>query len=141
MKLQGLPLHANMRYLAPHQRGWSRLEALLTEYFGSSIGWEYIGTNQAGHQLKHPCDNPTLLKPLAGNVRHSGYGPNLFTIGKYAFFYADEQSSDWTTAIGDVSINPMVAVPVNDYVCKRCSNPKCSKTEKSCWKCGEAIAA
>lgn len=25
---------------------------------------------------------------------------------------------------------------VNDYVCPACNNDKCSKTEKSCWKCG-----
>lgn len=29
--------------------------------------------------------------------------------------------------------------PIDDYVCKVCSNPKCSQTEKSCWKCGEPI--
>lgn len=28
---------------------------------------------------------------------------------------------------------------VDDYVCKRCNNPKLSQTEKSCWSCGEAI--
>jgi hypothetical protein len=25
---------------------------------------------------------------------------------------------------------------INDYVCPGCRNDKCSKTEKSCWKCG-----
>ncbi len=29
--------------------------------------------------------------------------------------------------------------PVDDYVCKSCNNSKCSKTEKSCWKCGTLI--
>lgn len=29
--------------------------------------------------------------------------------------------------------------PVNDHTCTRCGNKKCSKTEKSCWSCGEAI--
>lgn len=35
------------------------------------------------------------------------------------------------------SVNkPVVAKAINDYVCPACSNDKCSKTEKSCWKCG-----
>lgn len=25
---------------------------------------------------------------------------------------------------------------INDYVCPACHNEKCSRTEKSCWKCG-----
>lgn len=28
------------------------------------------------------------------------------------------------------------AKAINDYVCPACKNDKCSKTEKSCWKCG-----
>lgn len=36
-----------------------------------------------------------------------------------------------------------VALPtqsIDDYVCKACSNNKLSKTEKSCWRCGEPIS-
>jgi hypothetical protein len=28
---------------------------------------------------------------------------------------------------------------VNDHICVACGNTKCSKTEKSCWKCGTKI--
>ena len=31
------------------------------------------------------------------------------------------------------------AVQVDDHTCINCQNTKCSKTEKSCWKCGAAI--
>jgi hypothetical protein len=27
------------------------------------------------------------------------------------------------------------SVVINDYVCPNCSNDRCSKTEKSCWRC------
>ena len=29
--------------------------------------------------------------------------------------------------------------PIDDYVCLRCKNSKLSKTEKSCWSCGELV--
>ena len=31
--------------------------------------------------------------------------------------------------------------PINNHTCTQCGNNACSKTEKSCWKCGAAIAA
>lgn len=36
------------------------------------------------------------------------------------------------------AIGHVVAVTINNHTCK-CGNTKCSKTEKSCWKCGEPI--
>ena len=35
-------------------------------------------------------------------------------------------------------IKPSTAT-INDYTCKGCGNTKCSKQEKSCWKCGRTI--
>lgn len=36
--------------------------------------------------------------------------------------------------------NPAVAAqPVNDHTCVQCGNTACSKSEKSCWKCGATI--
>lgn len=35
---------------------------------------------------------------------------------------------------------PMTSLPpVNDHKCTSCGNTACSKTEKSCWKCGSLI--
>jgi hypothetical protein len=31
------------------------------------------------------------------------------------------------------------ATPINDHTCTQCGNNACSKTEKSCWKCGHPI--
>lgn len=39
----------------------------------------------------------------------------------------------------DVSINKNINIPINDYICKLCLNERCSKNEKSCWKCGAVI--
>jgi hypothetical protein len=33
----------------------------------------------------------------------------------------------------------VVSTPVNNYVCKTCGNNRCSKNEKSCWKCGNIL--
>ena len=41
----------------------------------------------------------------------------------------------WTVRSGVITGPP----PVNDHTCTRCGNKKCSKTEKSCWSCGEPI--
>jgi hypothetical protein len=36
--------------------------------------------------------------------------------------------------------NPIITVTVaDDHTCTSCGNTRCSKTEKSCWKCGTAI--
>lgn len=35
-------------------------------------------------------------------------------------------------------LEPIQSVTVDDYTCG-CGNTKCSKTERSCWKCGAAI--
>lgn len=39
----------------------------------------------------------------------------------------------------DVAINPDVVTPskaINDYVCPACGNTRCSRSERTCWKCG-----
>lgn len=33
-----------------------------------------------------------------------------------------------------------LAVAINDHTCKWCGNNRCSKTEKSCWKCGGKLS-
>lgn len=36
-----------------------------------------------------------------------------------------------------VAVNPTVAV--NDHTCPSCKNDRCSKSEKTCWKCGGVL--
>lgn len=61
-----------------------------------------------------------------------GNGPATFEV--HAF---DDSSSDQRFST-DLGLNANVAV-INDHVCPACKNDKCSKTEKSCWKCGNVF--
>lgn len=45
-----------------------------------------------------------------------------------------EKNSINITEAPDVS-----AGPINDHTCLSCGNKACSKTEKSCWRCGDLI--
>lgn len=33
----------------------------------------------------------------------------------------------------------VIYYPVNDHVCPTCNNERCSKQEKTCWKCGSNL--
>lgn len=30
-------------------------------------------------------------------------------------------------------------IAINDFICKTCSNNRCSKSERACWKCGNLL--
>jgi len=66
--------------------------------------------------------------------------------GRYTPYYltwnADKNQWDMSPAAPTATLQPKKVDPtvaVNDYTCLRCSNTKVSKTEKSCWKCGEPV--
>jgi hypothetical protein len=79
-----------------------------------------------------------------GVSRMISYDPcgNDFT-GDDFFDVIDAPSTDAVTdsSVGGVINNITVSahVCVDDHTCVGCGNTKCSKTEKSCWKCGCAI--
>ena len=56
---------------------------------------------------------------------------DLISFSGYYAFRFEALSTDNAAA--------MTGAPINDYVCKACRNEKCSRTEKSCWRCGEPI--
>ena len=39
----------------------------------------------------------------------------------------------------EVATTSTSTVAVNDYVCPTCKNDRCSKSEKTCWKCGGTL--
>ncbi len=39
----------------------------------------------------------------------------------------------------DTCLNVVTTEAINDHVCPSCNNDRCSKTEKSCWKCGNLL--
>lgn len=47
---------------------------------------------------------------------------------------ADSSKRYWPVTI------PATSTPVNDHTCTQCGNSSCSKSEKSCWKCGCPIS-
>jgi hypothetical protein len=55
---------------------------------------------------------------------------------------ADGSPGDLWHPLVEVPMAPIrsaTAAPINDHVCPACWNDKCSKTEKSCWKCGSPL--
>lgn len=44
-----------------------------------------------------------------------------------------------TDESSEESIPPVLLTPANNHTCVGCGNTKCSKIEKSCWKCGTQI--
>lgn len=73
---------------------------------------------------------------------NNNYSGSLATLDPADF--ADEDDEDFDSdendsEVSDVSTNSNVISPtqvVNDHTCLSCGNTRCSKTEKSCWKCG-----
>jgi len=49
--------------------------------------------------------------------------------------FVDEKITGAISAV----VKPSVMSPVNDHICPHCRNDRVSKTEKSCWRCGEKL--
>jgi hypothetical protein len=50
---------------------------------------------------------------------------------------------EWLAAVSSsyMPVVPVISssVSINDHTCPTCKNDRCSKTEKSCWKCGNSL--
>jgi hypothetical protein len=55
--------------------------------------------------------------------------------------FDDSGSKEWNRTFADYTPKKVTSVStcVDDHTCIACGNAKCSKTEKSCWKCGTPI--
>ena len=67
---------------------------------------------------------------------------HMVAIGKdpyeeYVFFPNEIEKIHFTADDTTANIGSIIAI--NDHICKTCSNERCSKTEKSCWRCGAAL--
>lgn len=76
------------------------------------------------------------------------YWDNPFFIGVSRRIEYECAGTDWTGDDMFAGMNtpaknaPTIPAPVacmDDHTCMACGNTKCSKTEKSCWKCGHPI--
>lgn len=79
------------------------------------------------------CDN--IYKIYVMRLDHGelmvGIKPNWYVPEWYADRFELHQKGD---ALVDASAQTTVAV--NNHTCPHCKNDRCSKTEKSCWRCG-----
>ena len=80
-----------------------------------------------------------------GSEENNGcYWDNPFGIGTTHSIFMDESGCDTASDIVDDMYVKAVhtaapIVPINDCVCHSCGNDRCSKNEKSCWKCGASL--
>jgi hypothetical protein len=76
------------------------------------------------------------------------HGP-VVTIPSGEAWYKHLTSNSWVTIGPDHTLGPHAiqhaihvadeVQAVNDHTCPTCKNDRCSKTEKSCWKCGSNL--
>lgn len=76
------------------------------------------------------CLDSVLLRPDTGPLAFVSYPGDRF---REAVGYGRVFVTNTTHPPSSVNAN---SVAVNDHTCPSCRNDKCSKTEKSCWKCG-----
>ncbi len=81
-----------------------------------------------------------IVASTEGNVEVPGtnmkLGLNIFRPREAVPFLTAEQLTSITT----MQVAPVAkSDAVNDHTCPSCHNTKCSKTEKTCWKCGGAL--
>jgi hypothetical protein len=73
--------------------------------------------------------------PVPGPDQPLGrYGVRIIYAPDGTWKFADP--SEATPASTCHQVKDKVGAPINDHVCPTCRNDRCSKTEKSCWKCG-----
>ena len=92
-----------------------------------------------GHMSNPPAKtlNSVAYKVINGVLMHFSGGNLIF--GGFTDWLAltlPEDGSDKWMPKPDAAINDGKAI--NDHIC-HCGNDRCSKTEKSCWRCGAPI--
>jgi hypothetical protein len=73
---------------------------------------------------------------------HRTDGPAIIYSNGYEFWYLygkELTHEKWLVAITSIISIVSSSMPTNDYTCPSCKNDRCSKTEKSCWKCGNKL--
>lgn len=101
-------------------------------------------------QLKIGTRVKCIFKPYGGNGRTGELGSvinlimNNNVVAKIVIKWDDDcpYNCDWAYASSFSIIDEVVATSVNvinDHICPTCQNDKCSKTEVTCWKCGNPL--
>lgn len=74
----------------------------------------------------------TIACPSPHPIHTSG---NIFMIVGSPFYF----HRNWLYVLDVRSPIQANSMPVNDHICPTCKNDRCSKTEKSCWRCGNSL--
>jgi hypothetical protein len=99
----------------------------------------------------HRTDGPAIIHSDGSklwyfeNRIHRTDGPAVINSDGSEYWWLNDKHlthHDWLVAVAStISIIPVVSssIAVNDHTCPTCKNDHCSKTEKSCWKCGSNL--
>jgi len=87
----------------------------------------YLGEDGGEDTVGGYCDNPFCV----GVLKNISFDDEGYMYGSPVL---DESNMGY-----DTPTIPAPAPIVDDHTCAVCGNTKCSKTEKSCWKCGAPI--
>jgi hypothetical protein len=106
--------------------------------------WGEIASNLFDEHKIGAINLPTMISMVSyrANIRPENYDRVSLQIERFIresslFDLRKDLEAYW---IGELERQEASKKPaVNDHTCKTCGNTKCSKTEKSCWKCGEPI--
>jgi hypothetical protein len=77
------------------------------------------------------------LFPIAGPDAPRGqYGVPIAYLPDGTWEFVHRPLINYPNMISGASSSNKIGPPINDHVCPTCKNDRCSKSEKSCWKCG-----
>ncbi len=84
---------------------------------------------------KDPSSGISLVKGRNGGVMRPGTMCACGVVAKHCAHHGQAAAPIQRQAPSMVASN----AAINDHTCTSCGNNRCSKTEKSCWKCGSPI--
>ena len=102
--------------------------------YADAEGNQYLCTTVGKVGSGHGCswDDMVYLGTMVKRVRH--INNDMF---RSFSIPANVRTAPLIAIVNSVPVSVVnSAKAVNDYTCPACHNNKCSKTEKSCWKCG-----
>lgn len=96
---------------------------------GSTTPEEYVGDY---------WDNP-FNAGVQRIIYHDNAGNDFSGDDMFAYLSEINTYSDKSSSSDDFVKSNDVSQIINDHTCVSCGNTKCSKSEKSCWRCGSSI--
>jgi len=96
----------------------------------ASQGWNFLNINQTYEVEREYDSSYGLHYKLVGNSM--GWLQSRFEV------VSDNSTPAISYGLTDaIKLNNSVAI--NNHICPHCQNNRCSKSERSCWKCGGTL--